>query len=57
MSSRKIEKKVIIRKIKIRKYIQCYEYKKIKIWIKENMKKIEKLKNFYIQCHQKNIKN
>ena len=28
MSSRKIEKKVIIRKIKIRKYIQCYGFKK-----------------------------
>ena len=30
MSSRKIEKKDKIRKIKIKEYIQCYGFKKIK---------------------------
>ena len=60
MSSKYFNKKNKIRKVKNLLEIQCYENKKnekIKILIKYNVIKIEKLKNYYIQCHQKNIKN
>ena len=49
MSSKFFHKKNKVRKVKNVLEIECYEYKKnkkIKIWIKYNVIKIEKLKKF-----------